>query len=192
MQSELRGRQGNSVLYDSLCVVCDAGFSYAKSGSGRRRYFCSETCKKARYKGRKYAVLPKRPCPTCSVTFTPRKSSRAKPEQLYCSLSCRPSPVPRVYACDASRKQASEHRRRARRRVLEVDRFDPIAVFERDNWICGICCLPVDPTEQFPSHMSVSLDHVVPLASGGAHSIENSQCSHWICNSRKGHRSSRG
>lgn len=37
--------------------------------------------------------------------------------------------------------------------------------------------------------MSASLDHVVPLSLGGAHTPENTQASHLICNGRKGNRS---
>lgn len=58
-------------------------------------------------------------------------------------------------------------------------------IYERDGWICGICKDPVDPEAMWPDQMSASLDHIIPLAKGGAHSRENVQCSHWLCNSRK-------
>lgn len=59
-------------------------------------------------------------------------------------------------------------------------------VFERDNWTCGICDEPVDQDIKWPDPRSVSLDHIVPLALGGAHSRANTQCSHLTCNVRKG------
>lgn len=36
--------------------------------------------------------------------------------------------------------------------------------------------------------MSASLDHREPLALGGAHTYDNSQCAHLVCNERKGAR----
>ena len=36
--------------------------------------------------------------------------------------------------------------------------------------------------------MSATLDHVIPLAKGGAHARANVRCAHLICNLRKGDR----
>ena len=38
----------------------------------------------------------------------------------------------------------------------------------------------------YPHPHSATLDHIVPLAAGGAHSYANVQCAHFICNSVKG------
>jgi 5-methylcytosine-specific restriction endonuclease McrA len=69
--------------------------------------------------------------------------------------------------------------RRARRAGVAVERVDPIAVFERDGWKCGICLRPVVKEE-------ASVDHIVPIARGGEHSYANVQLAHLSCNKRKG------
>ncbi len=71
--------------------------------------------------------------------------------------------------------------RRARKRAAFVEVVDPMVVFVRDRWTCGICRLPVRSSE-------AQLDHVVPLARGGEHSYKNTQCAHASCNARKGAR----
>jgi 5-methylcytosine-specific restriction endonuclease McrA len=178
---------GEKSLVTLSCVVCSSLFSYRKSG-GRHRHFCSTDCSIARYKGQQYARLPEQPCATCGTVFAPRKSYVGGNDQRYCSRSCRPLTMPRLYSTRALQRAAVEHRRRARKKGGDAQRFDPLIVYERDNWMCGICGAAVDRSAVFPAHMSASLDHIVPLASGGEHSINNSQCSHWICNSRKGNR----
>lgn len=80
------------------------------------------------------------------------------------------------------------NRRRARHYGVPYEPVDRTAVFERDGWMCGICGLAVDRALSFPDRMSVSLDHVVPMARGGGHLEANTQCAHWICNVEKGAR----
>lgn len=69
--------------------------------------------------------------------------------------------------------------RRAKTRGVAVERVDRSIVFKRDGGICGICNLPANPE-------SWHLDHVIPLARGGAHSYANTQVTHPVCNLRKG------
>ena len=59
-------------------------------------------------------------------------------------------------------------------------------VFERDGWICGICAEPVDRTLAHPNPRSASLDHLVPLSRGGAHTYDNVRATHLTCNLKKG------
>lgn len=54
------------------------------------------------------------------------------------------------------------------------------AVYERDGGICHICSKPVP-------YKVMSLDHVVPLVHGGAHSFTNVRCSHRHCNISRRH-----
>lgn len=71
-------------------------------------------------------------------------------------------------------------RRRAERlRAVPRDRVDRETIFERDNWICGICGGQVRPKD-------ATLDHIVPVARGGAHTADNLRLAHHICNSRRG------
>ena len=84
------------------------------------------------------------------------------------------------------RRRAAHHEREAAKRGVESERFSPRAVFERDDWVCGICGEPVDPDLQWPDPMSASLDHIIPLSRSGAHTRANTQCSHLRCNISKG------
>lgn len=82
----------------------------------------------------------------------------------------------------------ARHARRLRVEAATVERFDPVEVFERDGWVCGLCGEPIERSLAWPDPASVSLDHVLPLAAGGEHSRANTQAAHWICNVRKGPR----
>ena len=61
-------------------------------------------------------------------------------------------------------------------------------IAERDGWKCGICGKHVRGSLTYPHPLSKSLDHVIPLSRGGAHSPENAQLAHLRCNVRKGNR----
>lgn len=60
--------------------------------------------------------------------------------------------------------------------------IDPREVFETDGWICGVCREPVDPALEWPDPRSASVDHIRPIARGGAHVRANVQCTHLACN----------
>lgn len=78
------------------------------------------------------------------------------------------------------------HRRRARLRGVEVEQFKDTEIFERDDYICQICFEPIDPFLCWPDTMSVSLDHIIPLAKQGSHTRDNVQSAHLRCNQCKG------
>lgn len=79
-------------------------------------------------------------------------------------------------------------RQRRRKYGVPYESFRNVDIFRRDNWLCGICGEDVDPALTYPDRMSASLDHVVPLSAPGGpgHVRSNVQCSHWICNVRRG------
>lgn len=74
---------------------------------------------------------------------------------------------------------------RALKRDATVEVFDPVEIFERDGWVCGICTEPIDPNVRYPDHECASLDHVIPLSRDGEHSRANTQASHLRCNKSK-------
>lgn len=84
-------------------------------------------------------------------------------------------------------KAKQRHIRRANKYANgPVQDIDPMAVYERDGRVCGICGKKVKRHLKFPHPMSASLDHIRPLADGGTHTMENVQCAHLLCNSLKG------
>lgn len=84
------------------------------------------------------------------------------------------------------RRRKNYERRRARKKSNGiVEDFENVEIFERDNWVCGICGLKVDKSLRYPDPMSASLDHRIPLSKGGSHTRSNVQCSHLRCNVSK-------
>lgn len=76
---------------------------------------------------------------------------------------------------------------RARRAGAQiVERISLTAVYERDNWTCYLCSQPVDREANCYQLNSATIDHVVPLAQGGSHTMQNTRCACLACNSTKG------
>lgn len=100
--------------------------------------------------------------------------------------------VPQTVDKLAAFRRAQERLRCARRRsrvaLQSTEDVDPLRVFERDGWRCHLCGRKVDRSLPGRDPMGQTLDHVVPLAEGGAHSYANTALAHKSCNSRKGHR----
>ena len=90
--------------------------------------------------------------------------------------------------CADTRARAGRMARRAAIKTTTVELVESLKVFERDGWTCQLCLDPVDKALLYPDPMSRSLDHVVPLAKGGAHTYANTQLAHLLCNQRKGAR----
>jgi 5-methylcytosine-specific restriction endonuclease McrA len=84
----------------------------------------------------------------------------------------------------------TKHRRRALLRGATAGSVDARAVFLRDGGVCYLCGQPVDPTASNRMERP-SLDHVVPLARGGPHTLDNVRLAHYGCNLRKGVRAHR-
>lgn len=171
--------------FSSACRECGVTFLQMKKARGRPVIHCSADClsaveRKASAARYQAMMLPHR-CVGCGSEFLAAPRSDA---QQYCSVKCSNEPR-RLYVDIDERRKAERHRRRARIKGSEVARFSAVDVYERDGWTCGICREPVDRRLKHPDHMAASLDHIVPLSRGGAHTVENCQCSHWICNSRK-------
>lgn len=93
------------------------------------------------------------------------------------------------WARENPERSRDHHRsRRARVRDAFVEHVDFAAVLDRDDWTCGLCGDAIPRDAVWPDRGTASLDHVLPLARGGEHSMANSQASHLGCNSRKGDR----
>lgn len=75
--------------------------------------------------------------------------------------------------------RAPKRRRAERLRQAKRAPIDREAIFERDEWLCGICGEPVEADE-------ATLDHIVPISLGGADEPSNVRLAHFLCNSRRG------
>lgn len=166
------------------CRTCAAAFPFERrlGSPGRLPRFCSDDCRKERFKRRDIEIG----CATCGQSFRPRYLSAGDPPSYgkYCSVACRPQ-CQSVFAGRKESKKALAHRHRAIRRGAGAERFRPIEIFERDGWRCGLCGHRVDRRLRFPDKMSASIDHIIPISQGGSHTRANCQCAHWLCNSRK-------
>jgi hypothetical protein len=126
----------------------------------RGHRFCSENCRTRHHRG-----TPEiRSCVMCAAEF---KTNRGR---LVCSSQCA-----------TERARSMDHERRVK---LEAgaERFSRIEIFERDRWTCRLCSKETR-RDVHPRHdLAPSLDHIIPIARGGAHTRSNTQCVHLRCN----------
>lgn len=82
-----------------------------------------------------------------------------------------------------AQKRAARLARKALERARRVERVDPISICERDHWHCYLCGVHT-PRELRGTYddRAPEVDHVVPLAAGGAHSVDNLRCACRKCN----------
>jgi 5-methylcytosine-specific restriction endonuclease McrA len=161
------------------CYECGSIFSARMSIAKH----CSAACSYAAGKDERLAVLrdryvrrepTKQACSQCSEPFMASHGAR------YCE--------PCADWNKAEARRDYSHRRRAILRNAEQERIRSRLVYERDAWMCGICHDPVDRMHEYPHLMSASLDHMIPLAKGGTHTMQNVQLAHFLCNAKKGDR----
>lgn len=92
----------------------------------------------------------------------------------------------------ATRAWAKRHPERAaekvrRRRAMQLGvTVEPVDVDALWTGTCGICGNGLARSLSWPNPLSKSLDHIVPLILGGAHSQDNLQWTHLGCNLAKG------
>ena len=71
---------------------------------------------------------------------------------------------------------------RAKKLQVTVEKVLASEIYERDAWVCQLCKKKVNRTLKYPHPLSQSLDHIIPLSRGGAHSKANVQLAHLSCN----------
>lgn len=72
----------------------------------------------------------------------------------------------------------SAHLRRLREKNVVKERIVRLVVLERDDGVCGICGVDVNPNK-------FAIDHVIPITRGGTHTYDNVQVAHPRCNTVK-------
>lgn len=115
-------------------------------------------------------------CAYCGKSFSSNRE-----EVKYCSVSC---------ANRSHHLRSTSHSKRAHRYHVAYDKTINLArLYERDGGICQICGGACDWDDRRYGNCGPtypSIDHIVPFASGGAHTWDNVQLVCCDCNSRKG------
>lgn len=130
-------------------------------------------------------------CKECGREFTLRELREDNPwnfsdKPTFCSLPC----------SHRHHGRTAKHLRREKQRIGDCD-MSLRELDERDNHTCYLCGRPtdwddfhVDSSGNFiAGDMYPSMDHVIPLAVGGAHTNGNLRIAHRLCNALKGDRS---
>lgn len=167
---ETAKRQLETVL---LCKQC--GDEFYSEGTLARRY-CSDRCRSAWWR--------ENPTGECSTDGCNRPLCARGLCKMHYKRRARELGMMKPEPWD-DRRRENYQKRRALKRGADAELIDNAKVFDRDGWMCGICAEAVDPELKWPDPMSVSLDHVVPLAKGGSHTYDNVQCAHLRCNIQK-------
>ena len=151
------------------CSVCSKSFVTRFS----KKLTCSDECANQRrlmLKRNAYepAVLSKHSCVTCGESY-----STNNPTHLYCSKRCVP--------------KRNNHRSRARHAGVFYEPVNAVRVLDRDGWKCQICGVSTPRSRRGTVHKNApELDHRVPMAIGGPHTYDNTQCACRSCNLKKG------
>lgn len=145
----------------------DCGLTKPVSDFQRSNTYCRE-CRKQQQLARSARI-----CAVCGTKLSTR----------------RPADGPSALCKECKHTRAMEADRSGQRRPNPQQRQ---AVFERDNWICGICKRAISKTKKWPDPRSAVVDHIIPVSAGreagGVNKMHNWQATHNECNLRKSDR----
>lgn len=159
------------------CEMCSVVFR-AKHLYGQKIFFCSKQCEH-RYLNGKVSIA------RCARRDKSAAKARPHPERWERVTSggmC----IGNLEAYRASMARGSA-RRRSKMKCAIHERFLPAEIFERDGWRCKLCgcSTPKEKRGTFEPD-SPELDHIFPIALGGAHTRDNVQLLCASCNRSKG------
>lgn len=177
------------------CPKCGANVQPQTRRSGPPKIYCSRACKESALQLRRSARVDQAAvasarlqerhrrrarettCRICRAVFCPmfgRQSAR-----LTCSDECSAENDRRMRC----RKQSA---RKARSRGVVSEQVDALEVFEAYRWQCAACrCSTPRSLRGSPHLRAPELDHIVPIAKGGAHVRSNVQLLCRGCNRAK-------
>lgn len=203
-----RAQDGVSLWFGRKRATCERSCEYCtQTFSGRTdsaQRFCTLTCasrhkahqkRKLRSQVEAYAGPPLLRTPAPRLNPIPVSKRKFKSAQcrmcatwfvtLYTDVTCSTD-------CQAERERAikrnSKDRRRARKKAAYVADVWRKEVFERDGYRCHLCRKKTLPHKQVPHPRAPTLDHVIPLASGGTHEPLNTRTACFLCNATKSDR----
>lgn len=166
-------------IKDYECRTCDhCGGVFLNRRSKR---FCSKACENRFYR-----------CENASKTCGEIGCDKPLVAKGLCAMhwrrKARAEGREKAPVWDESRKANWKKREALKRGANGAESFSYPDVYERDSWVCGLCGESIDRSLSWPDPLSVSLDHIVPLSKGGAHTMANVQAAHLVCNVSKGNR----
>lgn len=181
------------------CIKCGEPLA-ALSAKGERadRQFCSRRCLKAaeyqrdratisaRAKARHAATHPRRhaTCKGCAARFLAKRI-----DSKFCSTDCFWKWFSGTPARMVAQRAVATKRYALKRGASSAERVDATVVFARDKWRCQLCGEQTVKAQMGQRHpRAPTMDHIVPLSRGGAHSYQNIQCACLSCNLKKGAR----
>lgn len=124
---------------------------------------------------------PVRTCPACGCQWSAIK--RLGPGQYCPSSQCQEAKA----KLNRKAKAGNTHIARARKHGRRYGYFNVLRVFERDAWTCQICGIKTPKRLRGTmDDRAPELDHILAIAVGGDHVIENCQCACRRCNADKG------
>ena len=157
------------------CMICGKIFT-AKSSDIK---LCSDKCKKEHNNNLAYEyskskkVLKECSCKECGKLFVPEYGDK---NRIFCSKICRFKFGGRI----------GKTIRRARKKNVVYESFDPLKILERDKWKCKLCGIKTPKSKRGTVHSNApEVDHIIPLALGGSHAPGNVQCLCRTCNQKK-------
>lgn len=177
-QSKVDERIKRRQAMPSKCAICKNAIPGSKNAAA---IYCSTQCR-TKATTQRDAARRQQDSPTPADMHCARCAALVtwKPGRKYCAPCADDALREARYRC----RVAYKHKLRA----LAVDTFDPHDIYERDAWTCSLCNQPIDQALQYPNPMSASIDHIIPVSLGGAHSATNVAAAHLVCNLRKGNR----
>lgn len=186
--------KGKKSIKIKQCKICGVLFR-----QNRGELYCSGECRRRRERDRYYAdhdhylksakeryinverdrrlgarVYESKKCKWCGQSFV---SEYGDGRRAYCSATCQARSE--RWSKHLSNWPGDYKRIKAER---DGDRFKKTEIYDRDGWVCGICHRKVSPKNKYPHPLSASIDHILPIASGGTHTKDNVQLAHLSCN----------
>lgn len=176
-QEHARARRKSGSMRARLCEYCGASFL----AHSRKQKGCSRRC--SHMLNRMRVVHVSGTCPGCTHVFSrgvhPDAIKNNYPHVEYCCVEC--------YHAHSDKNRG--HRRRAK--VRGGSDVTVKALRDRDGSNCRLCGERLDFSITGRTPESIAIDHIVPLANGGRHTMANCQLAHYGCNSRKQNLSSK-
>jgi hypothetical protein len=156
------------------CPIC------GKTFATHRDKYCSDECDREDKRRKAYVYdsakkpIKERECKECGAKFTPEYGDK---KRMFCSQKC----------LTKHGKRIGKDVRRARMSAAgEIENLDPLYILKRDGWRCYICgCATPRKLRGTCAPNSPQVDHVIPLARGGAHTEANVRCICRACNIAK-------